>query len=71
MSEYSGCTDFEPMMKSYKEGGFVSGTLPAPKKEFKYTCDEGNYTSKSLIGLTWAIFTHRMWHLFTHGKWMD
>ena len=41
------------------------------KKEFKYTCDAGYYTSQSFIGLLWSIFTHRLWHLFKHGKWMD
>ena len=63
MSEYSGCDDFSALEEAYG--------IKKNKKEFKYTCDAGNYTSESLIGLTWAIFTHRMWHLFTHGKWMD
>ena len=40
-------------------------------KEYKYTCDAGEYTSDSLWGLIFEILKHRTWHLFKHGKWID
>ena len=62
------------MSEHFESGcGGNRGTLPTPKPktEYKYTCPAGNYTSNSIVGLMWAIFTHRMWHLVSHGKWMD
>jgi hypothetical protein len=40
-------------------------------KEYKYTCDAGEYTAESFWGLVWEILKHRTWHLFKHGKWID
>ena len=39
----------------------------------KYTLlvSEGQYTSDSLIGLMWEVFTHRLSHLWKHRRWMD
>ena len=40
-------------------------------KEYKYTCDVGEYTSDSLWGLVFEILKHRTWHLFKHSRWID
>ena len=39
----------------------------------KYTLlvSAGSYTSNSLIGLMWEVFTHRLSHLWKHRRWMD
>jgi len=39
----------------------------------KYTLlvSAGSYTSNSLIGLMWEVFTHRCSHLLKHGRWVD
>ena len=31
----------------------------------------GSYTSDSLLGLAWAVLTHRLWHLWRGDGWVD
>jgi hypothetical protein len=38
---------------------------------YTMVCAEGKYEASSWLGLGWAIFTHRLWHLWNHRKWTD
>ena len=31
----------------------------------------GKYQAKSMVGLIYEVFKHRLHHLFKHGKWID
>ena len=31
----------------------------------------GEYRADTLIGLMWAVFCHRCWHLWHDHQWMD
>ena len=39
--------------------------------EATYKVPAGKYTSNSLFGLMWEVFTHRLWHLWKHKRWVD
>ena len=39
--------------------------------KFTYCCEAGIYDADSMIGLIWAIFKHRFYHLIKDGKWQD
>lgn len=52
----------------------IKRSQPKPDRDTHYysmLCYEGKYESSSWLGLGWAIFTHRLWHLWNHGRWMD
>lgn len=34
-------------------------------------CQAGQYESDSWLGLGWAIFKHRLWHLWNDGSFTD
>jgi len=38
---------------------------------YTMTCPEGEYRTRSWLGLGWAVLTHRLWHLWHDGRWMD
>jgi len=38
---------------------------------YAMSCQAGEYTSDSWLGLGWEIFKHRLWHLWNDGSFMD
>ena len=38
---------------------------------YSMVCEEGVYHAESWLGLGWAIFTHRLWHLWHDGSFKD
>jgi|TARA_R110000765_G_scaffold14010_2_gene41380 hypothetical protein len=39
--------------------------------EYKLVVEAGTYSSDSLMGLLYTVFSHRMHHLIKYGKWED
>lgn len=39
--------------------------------QYSMVCEEGRYDAESWLGLGWAIFTHRLWHLWNDGSFKD
>ena len=33
--------------------------------------EQGTYEADTLIGLMWAVFRHRCWHLWHNLRWRD
>ena len=47
------------------------GCKVTEKSYYELKVPVGKYTSDSLMGLVWEVFTHRLWHLFKHRRWTD
>ena len=39
--------------------------------KYKLACEAGEYRSNWVIGILWAMLTHRMWHLCRGDGWVD
>ena len=38
---------------------------------WEYHCAAGRYYDRSLLGLLWAIVSHRFWHFRRGDGWVD
>lgn len=58
--------------KKAKFGAIVRVPRLGPNEHiYSMVCAEGKYEANSWLGLGWAVFTHRLWHLWKHGRWAD
>ncbi len=49
----------------------ISGQDGSHLAVYKLEVEAGTYSSDSLMGLLYSVFSHRMYHLIKYGKWED